>query len=253
MRNLTGSSVLFLALVGSFAAACGGTAGDSGDEACASHALAGVVRAVSATGESLPPFQFNAEFPWMGQPLALPSPGCSCVHGIGGTPTNPAGTVSLESPTGATLSSLTTNYTMPSQPWTLGTALEVSATGSDKVNAFSGTLRTALQPSGLTPSLGKTRLSIPADQDFKLSWAPGDSPGDLMVVTIAESDSSCTCAARDSAGSVTFGSSSLMELAPETSATILVTRMTTSTACSGDATPIALVGEATVSGSVKLE
>jgi hypothetical protein len=259
----------------------------SSGEADSGAPYTGIVLATVTQTETKNTYGVFADFT-QGTPRATggASQSCVCQEGIV-LPVMPpdAGTLTIESASGAVLTTLTPanensasgsysgtwdlganawayspgNYdTVVSPAWTPGEALEVCATG-DQVPAFSGSLHTGALLSGITPSIGAASVTVQRSQGFKVSWAPGPRSDDTVLLTLQQITSStiatCTCTAPDSAGSVSIDSKRLLSqyvATKQLSGTIWLARTTVTTVSSGNAS-IELIGEVMVTGPATFE
>jgi len=187
-------------------------------------------------------------------PFLLSSPQASTIRTICTTPV--AGDVRFELH-GQPLAILQSpDYTsVADASWQAGDALGVSALGAD-VAAFSGTLLTPLEVTGLGPPLQQTPVVIVHDAPLRVSWQPEARDGETMLVLIevlqtgGSRDVRCTVA--DGDGQVTVDPRLLAPLVPAENATVHLVRSISSSTSSSNAT-IALDGEAWLSLPITIE
>jgi hypothetical protein len=229
-----------------------------------------VATAYLASGSSTPnQYGFSMEYPSYvpvgnSSPDGAAPPMCSCQSqmGVGDPAPNLfPGPVLLESATGATLAMLLPRSGSASgmiHGWNPGQTLEVCAKDSP-MDSFSGSLRTAALPSGISPPIGATPNVVHASQGLTVSWISDNGGDDQVTVALGQQVApdfsvSCTCTAPDSAGSVTFDSTLLSQFDAEASVgpSIWLSRSTTSIVHSDEAN-IVLVGEVGVAGTVTFQ
>ena len=127
-----------------------------------------------------------------------------------------------------------------SEPWQPGDELRIQAIGNE-VAAFSGVLRTGPALAGIRPPIGSSIVEIDHIQSFEVSWEPAGMGEATVLLEFPYTGGICFCDAPDSVGRILVAPNLLSPMPVEANGRISLSRLTTSTVSSANAT-IDLVG-----------
>jgi hypothetical protein len=142
----------------------------------------------------------------------------------------------------------------PSVTWKPGDTLAVSAAGAT-VEAFSGNLMTASEFAGVTPVLSTTATTIPIASNLTVSWTQGNGSGVTVFLAAlkgTKDDGAITCAAPDSAGTISVPSALLGKFTTGDTGLMTLRRTTTTQVNAPNAT-VEMIGGTSAGGLVKYQ